>query len=114
MPYYPKSQVKTNLYTNVGFYLLSTTQEPYQGYYYETSNGNKYTGKTPQNPPNILLIPINDIFSNLSNLESNTLPSTPTIIFETDIIDYPEYKSLNLKERYIPQFNLTLPTAQDQ
>jgi len=54
--YFPKSQIKTNLYTNGGKYILSTTQEDYKGYYYETSNGTRYTGKTPQDGPNILLI----------------------------------------------------------
>ena len=55
MAYYPKSQVKTDLYTNGGQYVLSTTQEEYTGYYYEISTGQKYTGKNPQQGPSILL-----------------------------------------------------------
>lgn len=54
--YYPKSQIKTNLYTNGGEYILSTTKESYIGYYFEISSGQKYTGKTPQDGINILLI----------------------------------------------------------
>ena len=53
--YYPKSQIKTNLYTNGNQYILSTTKEPYIGPYYEISSGDKYTGKNPQDGPNILL-----------------------------------------------------------
>jgi hypothetical protein len=53
--YYPKSQIKTNLYSNGGDYVLSTTQEAYKGYYYLISNGKAYTGRTPQDGPNILL-----------------------------------------------------------
>jgi hypothetical protein len=53
--YYPKSQIKTNLYTNGGEFSNSITNQPYQGYYYETSNGQLYTGKNPQDGPNILL-----------------------------------------------------------
>ena len=41
MRYYPKSQLVTDLYTNGDEYLLSTTQEPYTGDYYETFDGNK-------------------------------------------------------------------------
>ena len=54
MAYYPKSQIKTNLYSS-GEYVLSTTKEQYTGYYYELSNGDKFTGKTPQDGLNILL-----------------------------------------------------------
>ena len=39
MPYYPKSQIKTDLYTNGDEYISSSTQEVYIGYYYEISTG---------------------------------------------------------------------------
>ena len=39
MPYYPKSQVKTNLYANFGEYLIASTGEPYQGSYWKNSRG---------------------------------------------------------------------------
>jgi len=58
MAYFPKSQIKTGLYTNGGSYQLSTTGEVYSGFYFEISNGNKYTGKNPNDTPNVLLIPI--------------------------------------------------------
>ena len=54
--YYPQSKIITNLYTNGGEYILSTTKESYIGYYFEISSGQKYTGKTPQDGINILLI----------------------------------------------------------
>ena len=37
--YYPKSQVKTNLYTNGGELIVYSTKEEYKGYYFETSTG---------------------------------------------------------------------------
>ena len=45
--YYPKSQIKTNLYTSGGEYSLtppnySSLQNSYIGYYYKLSNGNLY------------------------------------------------------------------------
>jgi hypothetical protein len=64
MAYYPKSQIKSELYTNGGEYTLSPPQIinaiPYVGYYYQTSNGTKFTGKTPQDGPSQVLYPINN------------------------------------------------------
>ena len=57
MLYYPKSQIKSNLFTNGNEYILSPTKEEYKGFYYEISNGNKFTGKNPNDGNNILLIP---------------------------------------------------------
>ena len=54
--YYPKSQIKSNLYTNGEEYINSITNITYRGYYYELSNGKSYTGKTPEDGPNILLV----------------------------------------------------------
>jgi hypothetical protein len=53
--YYPKSQIRTNLFTNGDEYFLSTTGESYKGYYYKTSTGQVFSGKTPDDRPNILL-----------------------------------------------------------
>ena len=55
MTYYPKSQIKTNLYTNGEELILSNTNEDYIGYYYEISNGDKFTGKYPNDGRNIAL-----------------------------------------------------------
>ena len=104
--YYPKSQIKSNLYTNGDEYILSTTQEGYIGYYYEVSNGQRYTGKYPQDGPNILLI--KSLASSFLTSDSNI--SSPPIILDNIEIGY----NINNQERYLPQFNLTLPTSQDQ
>jgi hypothetical protein len=53
--YYPPSQIKTNLYTNGNELVYSSDYSDYQGYYYKTSNGKYYTGKTPNDKPNNLL-----------------------------------------------------------
>jgi hypothetical protein len=116
--YFPKSQIKPNLYTNGGEYILSTTKNEYKGYYYEISSGKKYTGKTPQDGPNILLL-ISTI--TLKPIPSN-LESSGNIIFPTDSpnpIIYPtdpfnETISKTLPNRYLPQFNPTLPTDKDK
>lgn len=102
--YYPKSQIKTNLYTNGGEYILSSTQQEYKGYYYETSNGSAYTGKTPEDKPNVLLTKLD-------------LPlSTPTPLIESktiSVISNFEY-STNTPDRNIPLPNPPLPTDKDK
>jgi hypothetical protein len=57
--YYPKSQVKTNLYTNGGDFILLNNSTPYKGYYYTTSNGRYFTGKTPNESPSFEIVKIN-------------------------------------------------------
>ena len=105
--YYPKSQIKPNLYTNGGEYILSTTKENYKGYYYEISTGQKYTGINPNNPPNILL-----------SLQPNpqtpySPPPSPNLIVTQDDLSNGSYPS-NPPIRTIPLFNPTLPTDQDK
>ena len=106
MAFYPKSQIKQNLYTNGGEYILSTTKEEYKGYYYEISSGKRYTGKSPNDAPNILLNPI----VSPSVIPVNT--NTPTITTDT----FNVYSVLNkpLPERTIPQYQQTIPTQKDQ
>jgi hypothetical protein len=57
--YYPKSQVKTNLYTNGGEFTALNSTTPYKGYYYATSDGKYFSGKTPNESPTFELIRIN-------------------------------------------------------
>jgi len=71
MPYYPKSQIKTNIYTNGNEYVLSTTNQPYKGYYYLTSSGKTYTGKKPTSSPSIEII----LYSKVLNYS----PQSPNI-----------------------------------
>ena len=124
MAYYPKSQIKNDLYTNGGEYSLSTNKSPYIGYYYEISTGQKYTGKNPQQPPNILLIPFTPtnevdplipfIQSNLGNLITlnNIVGRDQANEFDFDTSFSPP-PTLNIQPRLIPLFNLTKPNLQD-
>jgi len=105
--YYPKSQIKTDLYTNGDEYTLFTTKENYIGPYYEVSNGNKYTGKTPQNGPNILLISPPEFST------QDTFTSDPEIIITLFNAAPREYQ-IPTPLRSIPKFNPTLPTDQDK
>jgi hypothetical protein len=57
--YYPKSQVKTNLYTNGGDFILLNNSTPYKGYYYTTSNGRYFSGRTPNESPSFEIVKVN-------------------------------------------------------
>ena len=104
--YFPLSQIKPNLYTNGGEYILSTTRKEYKGYYFETSNGKKLTGKTPQDGPNIILLnlsPTNDIPNNNSQYfnESITLNNSVEEGFnQYSFFDFSPYFKTN---KFIPR-----------
>jgi hypothetical protein len=113
--YYPKSQIKTNLYTNGGEYSTSTDNQPYQGYYYEISSGQQYTGKNPQDGPNILLTPPQDKpnFDPTNKLDNPDFNSVVQYYGATSAV-YDSITNTNTtKTRLIPQSNITLPTPQD-
>jgi hypothetical protein len=106
--YYPKSQIKTNLYTDGKEFSLSSTKEAYMGYYYETSTGQQYTGRTPQDGPNIL-IQHSDSYPN-PLIENQSTPPEEIVLLQSA-----EYVDPNiLSTRALPVFNLTLPTNQDK
>jgi len=103
--YYPKSQIKPNLYTEGNKYVISSTKEGYTGYYYEVSSGQKFTGKFPGDGVNLLLIP--SAFTTYKSETSNN-PSPP------NVIEFFEPADINSSTRLIPTINPTLPTLQDQ
>lgn len=114
--YYPKSQIKLNLYTNGGEYLLSTTKQPYKGKYYEVSNGDKYTGNSPQDSSNILLIikPIlPDPLFGFDEGEGETLSTNINGELGLPIISQPTYNNNQPQIRFLPPPNITQPTQQD-
>jgi len=114
--YYPKSQIKPNLYTNGGEYILSTTKEDYKGYYYEVSNGEKYTGKFPQDGPNILLTPPIFPLQELIQIpypEDSPIPQSITLQKIVNFNEVPSFLN-SPPQRFLPLFNPTLPTEQDK
>jgi len=106
--YYPKSQIKSNLYTNGGEFILSTTKENYKGNYYKISSGKLYSGKNPTDTPNILLTLLD-----LNSPEEFKQTFNPDLITTQDDLSN-GYYPLDPPIRSIPVFNLTLPTNQDK
>ncbi len=81
--YYPKSQIKTDLYTNGGEFITSNDGVEYQGYYFFTSDGLYFTGRNPNNKPNFPLTLI-------SNSSLSSLSEVNSLIFRADsYYDYP-------------------------
>jgi len=117
MPYYPLSQIKTNLYTN-GQEFTSTPNIPsnsYIGSYWSTSDGKFFTGKTPQDTPNseIFKIPNNDFIISQPSSQITLLDVAPSEI-------QPSLKTYIVTKKIDPNFsisvptqNITLPTIQD-
>jgi hypothetical protein len=130
MSYYPLSQIKTNLYTN-GNEFVTNVNNPdtiYKGYYWKTSKGKYFTGKTPQDRPNIELFLKQQIdFNQYSDIAINlTLNSIATNggseINGGDnieggnptVLDYIALKNIpESTVQFIPYYNPQLPTPQN-
>jgi hypothetical protein len=112
--YYPLSQITPNLYTNGNEYsMVSNLAESYSGYFYKTSTGKYYTGKTPQDLPNVELIPISSY-----SIKTTPIPlNIPPINIDQENIRNTSYISITntnvIKVVYSPYYNPELPTDQD-
>jgi hypothetical protein len=109
--YYPKSQIKTNLYTNGRDYTVSSTQQEYIGPYYEISTGKKYTGRFPGDGENLeledIIFTINESENSFKGFQQQTI-----IEFSDDSLP-PSLNTNNSVPRFIPSFNAPRPTQQE-
>jgi hypothetical protein len=103
MPYFPLSQIKTNLVSS-GEFALVGNQEIYYGSYWKTSTGKFFTGKTPQDLPTREIIPI--FQSPVATDDIELTPSLDSIDYNNITITTPTYSN-------IPQYIPTPPTEQD-
>ena len=80
--YYPKSQIKTNLFTNGDEYVYYNTNNEYSGSYFITGNGKVFTGKNPNNKPNYPLSAISENLNGFQQLssEQEDLPISYNVI----------------------------------
>ena len=120
MPYYPLSQVKTNLYTNGGEFVKVIDNSSYSGFYWKTSSEKYFSGKTPNDPYSVEIIRLiiqENINTNNPTLDlSNTIidysVENPSIVSNTFFVDeYPKYNP-NLS-RSKPLYSAPIPTDQD-
>ena len=110
--YYPKSQVKTNLYTNGDEFVYISNKQPYQGYYFKTSTGQYYTGKNADDRPNF------ELTQNLATAETtiDTTKSDYSVIINTDLNNNLNYNNLIPPPPAVlisPAYNAPEPTSQD-
>jgi hypothetical protein len=111
MPYYPKTKIQTNLFSNGGL-VKASDMSPYVGPYYKLSTGQKYVGATPQDrrypdalidPSEIIPIPTQGIFTEIST----SLVSTGSInTYVQNLDDIPTSKQVPIP--YYPE-----PSTQD-
>lgn len=93
MPYYPSSQVKTNLYTTGDKYRVFNGSM-YVGDYYINSRGEAYTGKTPQAPnTNKLYLANTAPNENPVYLANADRQSTKNGQYSFYVIDYPYFQA---------------------
>ncbi len=125
--YYPKSQISPNQYTNGGELIYNLTKLEYKGYYYKTSNGQYYSGKTPQSPNSELLLLLEKQYDDYQNPEilrdKENKSSTASILPENLIktVGYnldPSYNfatenKYNGKKLSAPVNQKVLPTEED-
>ena len=110
--YYPLTQITTNLYTNGNEYVYSSSKDNYIGYYWKTSTGKIFTGKTPQDGPIQELIPILDYSKNLIPQNSDI----PVVINQEDvrISPYTNRQNIDINQiRLLPVYNPNIPTNDD-
>jgi len=126
--YYPLSQISSNLHTNGDEFVYLSNKQPYVGYYWKTSKGKYYTGKTPQDLPVQELIKFT---SNRSQVTPTISPSfsevalaydapyvgdDPNLYNEKSILTYLSIKKISTINPPIiitPTYSPTLPTQQD-
>ena len=103
--YYPKSQISTPLYTNGDKFLLN--DKPYIGNYWINSKGINYTGKSPQDPPNLKLsLPVN--FDS-----TREEPSPPSYYRYSSSYYKSKNKTFNISAPTSPLSSITFPTEDD-
>ena len=107
--YIPKNRILTNQYTSDNKLQIKETGEFYRGYYYKTFEGKFFSGKTPNDLPNVELIPVEDVgvtFKPDQVQNEIAYGDFPTIFDEIDtpgydegmIVDYARLQGINLNQ----------------
>ena len=109
--YYPKSQIKINLYTNGGEY-QTWDNIPYVGYYWKTSSGDVFSGRGPQDSSSsrLYLLVSSKLKDTNFNLRINTDNPSP------EILGYFGAKGIDINNPPVlksPQYTLNIPTSDD-
>lgn len=102
MPYYPKSQIKTNLFTEGGQLEVTSTGESYTGYYWQTSKNEYFTGRNPSDgvsiPLQIIATPPPIKVSLLTYTNTNTTYNKLKGVKISEALQLPYYQKPTLTE----------------
>jgi len=116
MKYYPKSQIKTGLYTKGNEFTISQTGELYKGYYWGTSTGEFYTGESPDARPSNRLSPVSSVNQNTLKVQQESSQSIDeqNSYYIPDIA-YNNAKNIsnNKQAPLPPKQTISVPTAED-
>jgi hypothetical protein len=119
MSYYPLSQITSNLYTNGLEYTtnLNNPSNSYSGYYWKTSSGKFFTGKTPQDTPcvELFIIPNLEGGENGDSTENQVTINNITVFDgNPEVENYLRLKSISPSTAIsIPSYYSSQPTQQD-
>lgn len=114
--YYPKSQTQTSLYSN-GELTIRSTGQSYTGFYWSTSTGKFFMGKTPESPKsNIELLKANKEANFGRDQEPDVEKSNKvTLSYSSNVVNYlqlrPDIDIDNLPQ--IPIYSPVIPTKED-
>ena len=125
--YYPKSQILSSQYTNGGELIYDSSKLEYKGYYFKTSNGQYYSGKTPQSPNSERLLLLEKQYNDYQNpqiiRDQESLNSTRSLLPKesVNIVGYnldPSYNyatknKYNNKKITAPVNHKVFPTEDD-
>jgi hypothetical protein len=112
--YFPKSKIKTNLYTNGNEFIL-LNGESYIGYYHETYNSKFFTGKIPEDLSIQELIKIS-VTSNIQSVDkkdSKYISISPNFSSTNNNIFYNKLKPNITNEGTLPTIYFPTPSSSD-
>jgi len=110
--YYPKSQIKTNLYTEGNEYTLPNG-DIYQGFYYKISTGQYSTGKTPDDRPNVQIFPLVQSSNEPTTRYNIAIPYNVDSEFDSPLVYEGGTPIDSSKVQIIPTYIPTTLTSQD-
>lgn len=106
MKYYPKSQIKTGLYTKGNEFIVTQTGQQYIGEYWGISTGEFFSGKGPDYNPSFKLSPVSQINKNTLKVENSPVEEDSTSYYIPDET-YNNIKNIPLNQqapRYPKQY----------
>lgn len=105
--YYPKSHIKTDLYTNGNEFVLKSNNQNYIGWYWSTFNGLFYTGKSPDAPYYEEII---KVVTNENNIPEGKYS---TVYYDLTTIEYLQLKEISEMQKKLPSYYHPSPKEED-